>query len=812
LDASGTVKFGDFSAVSSGTWKPVVRKGAFLPFNTIILAAVMLFLAAMAVFSMVRIPTVVAEGKNLERTVIALIAGKTLSPEEKRKRIAVMKKRGMGLRVKFSVLVTSLIFAVVLLVSIPLGTFMIETQQQNLAQGLRKQAEVLLESLAAGARTYLPLQRTLELRLLPNQRSAMTDSLFVTITGEGSQDPTRFEYVWASDDPSILEKIDGDALIPGLSYLEDEVTPEIETLKNEIDAAASAAVSGIVAEMERLNEQTRPLVSRLIRGEDPETRAALSALQDEIQSLEIELTNRLNEVGSAIHTIPEFSVENFDLTTEAYLFFKPIVYRSSQKGVYYNGMVRLGVSTKSIIGQIEAARKGLIIRTGLIAFLAIIIGIGGSLILATIIIIPIKVLVRGVERIRDTQDKEELHDHEIAVKTRDEISELAETINQMTHGLVLAAKASKELTVGKEVQKMFIPLETDAGGKKLSTGHQESADFEFFGYYEGAKGVSGDYFDFKKLDENHYAVMKCDVAGKGVSASLIMVQVATLFINYFNSWQLKKDGLNLQKLVYTINDLVEERKFTGRFAAFTMGILNVKTGEATLCNAGDKLVHIYDASKGEMLVKELPAAPAVGVFPSFMVEMKSGFTQVRQVLDHGDTLFLFTDGIEEAKRNFRDSSFKQIVCDEPGIPENGLHGNHQKGAGNEEMGMDRIHGIVEAVFKKGSFELSKYHNPVPGEILSFDFSSCAGTAKDAVLALIAVEKVFRIYRDPKASSQDRVSVDRKVDQFLKDHFLRYADFFANPVEDPRNKEYVYFPGLKEDEQYDDLTILAIRKK
>jgi hypothetical protein len=51
-----------------------------------------------------------------------------------------------------------------------------------------------------------------------------------------------------------------------------------------------------------------------------------------------------------------------------------------------------------------------------------------------------------------------------------------------------------------------------------------------------------------------------------------------------------------------------------------------------------------------------------------------------------------------------------------------------------------------------------------------------------------------------------------VDQFLKDHFLRYADFFANPVEDPRNKEYVYFPGLKEDEQYDDLTILAIRKK
>ena len=54
---------------------------------------------------------------------------------------------------------------------------------------------------------------------------------------------------------------------------------------------------------------------------------------------------------------------------------------------------------------------------------------------------------------------------------------------------------------------------------------------EIFGYYEGAKGVSGDYFDFKRLDDTHYAMIKCDVSGKGVAAALIMVEVATLFIN-----------------------------------------------------------------------------------------------------------------------------------------------------------------------------------------------------------------------------------------------------------------------------------------
>ena len=66
----------------------------------------------------------------------------------------------------------------------------------------------------------------------------------------------------------------------------------------------------------------------------------------------------------------------------------------------------------------------------------------------------------------------------------------------MTQGLVQAAKASKELTIGKEVQKMFIPLDKDATGRTLSTGKQDIPGAEFFGYYEGAKGVSGDYFDY----------------------------------------------------------------------------------------------------------------------------------------------------------------------------------------------------------------------------------------------------------------------------------------------------------------------------
>ncbi len=54
--------------------------------------------------------------------------------------------------------------------------------------------------------------------------------------------------------------------------------------------------------------------------------------------------------------------------------------------------------------------------------------------------------------------------------------------------------------------------------------------------------MSGDYFDYKRLDEQHYALIKVDVSGKGVSAALIMIEVATIFQTYFKHWTLQSPG------------------------------------------------------------------------------------------------------------------------------------------------------------------------------------------------------------------------------------------------------------------------------
>ena len=106
----------------------------------------------------------------------------------------------------------------------------------------------------------------------------------------------------------------------------------------------------------------------------------------------------------------------------------------------------------------------------------------------------------------------------------------------------------------------------------------------------------------------------------------------------------------------------------------------------------------------------------------------------------------------------------------------------------------------------------KFHNPIPEEDLLFDFTECEGTVEEAVLAMVSVEKVFRLNPDPSATEEDRVDVDKNIDVFLKGHFKQYERYFRTKVGSEEEHSFVTYSHMKEDDQYDDLTILAIRKK
>lgn len=828
---SGQVKFGDFRSFRPTPLFILTDSKYAVPINLVIFVLIIAILAFLIIFSSRRIIAVSREARVYRQEIRALLTGE-LTDSERKARLKEMKRRGLGLRIKFALFTIIIVVSIVLIVAFPLGITMTGTQETLLARGLEEQTRVLLESLRTGAENFLPeavqpndIDGRIQLGRLPAQMSGVGAAEYVIITGQAQREQLDdgseyqapgFNYVWAENDPAILGKIDTGELVRGVSRLSDPVSERVSEIADRIDEEARAIVGDLPAQIQRLADEREMLFAKLQDIRAVVTQEEIARFQtltdEEIPRLREQLFDALDELDTESDVFPEYTVERLSRENTDYIFYKPIVYAETGEDTYFRGLVRVGISTEDIIGQISRARRDIVFTTGIISLVAIGIGIIGALILSTIIIIPIKRLVAGVEIIRDTEDKEELKNHVIHVKTRDEIAALAETVNQMTQGLAAAAAANKDLILGKDTQKMFVPLEQDpSSGRKLTTASDINEQVEFFGYYEGAKGVSGDYFDFTRLDAKHYAIIKCDVAGKGVPASLIMVEVATIFLDYFRNWSFGEEGIHLDRLAYRINDLVEQRGFKGRFATLMLIILNIETGASYFCNAGDKYIHLYDGAERKSLQKELPQSPAAGVFPSDLVEMGTGFVQVPMVLKSGDALLLFTDGVEEDKRIFRDASYQPIVCAEPGLEEGETHDTHVAGEGSEELGIPRIHRIIDSVFGRGSFELHKHHNPDPTERFDFDFSSCEGTVEEAVLALAAVDKVFRLYQPPGVGRESRVRVDVKIDEFMKRHFKQYDRYFRDPVHDEQFPEYVYFPFLAEDDQYDDLTILGVRK-
>ncbi len=842
FEAPGTIKIGDFSVRYLPGWVAGRVPSYTVPTSALLAAAVIALLAALIVISARKMAFVVREGAMIREEVTALIEGRASTGWiERNKKMREMQRKGAGLRFKFTLLMIILVILIVLIVSIPLSIQMIDQQRTTLAEGLKNKAEILLGSLALSSEIQISrgAEGYYDASFIPDNKSAMgAEALWATVTGPGDTDKAFRDYVWASNDPEWNNRHANYS--PATERMTDDIDALIPAIVEKIEADARQEVGMRVKENETNVARYNELIQKRDQKSLDEARAALAAALN--SQRDINKVLKTSESFTWVTISPAFKPDSLG---RSYVFYKPIVFLNREKDgagnarkdaagnplyTYYQGMVRLAVSTSAITAQIIGARNAYIRTTAEIALAAIALGILGAILLASITVIPIKKLAAGVAIIRDTVDKEELKSHTIEIRTRDEIGMLAETVNDMTKSLVKAAIASKDLMVGQDVQKMFLPLEKDAANRKGTTGGEETPKLEIYGYYEGAKGVSGDYFDFKKLDENHYAIIKCDVAGKGVSGALIMVEVATLFISYFRNWVTRKGDLarvkdpaekkrvqkeleRIDTLVYTINDMIEERGFKGRFAQLTVCLFDTRTGTAQICHAGDKIMHLYKADLGRMTHKELNDVPAAGVFPSELLDMKSGFKQIEHTLSPGDVMFLITDGFEESRRLFRDGNYAVMTCAEPDLKENEVHeGTHKKGDNYEEFGYPRIDGIVDAVFSKGRYRLIKNHGPISNEELVFDFSACTGSVKEAVLALASVEKVFRLYRDPSTGSTSKILVGNKVDDFLKDHFLQYSVYFSHRMEAQDGASAVTFTHLHEDDQLDDLTMIALRRK
>lgn len=775
------------------------------------LVAIIIFAITVTALSLRGLASAAGESITVHREIQALLEG-GIMPQEKQNRSDALKKKGFGLRLKMMAWTTLLLVTLVVLVILALSYIMTAREETTRVQGLQQRAQVLLDSMASGAKVNLPnaSSNLLALGDLTQEAETLSDSHYAVITGHGAEGKdTNIDYVWASNDANIAGKTDSQEFENGKSRLTIDGVKEIEQKCQELNSKAEERINSMSRQISELNAEGISLASK----SDKASADRLTEIGEITRQLNGRINNELDLLAKeGTGTYPEYDETKINYENTDYLFYKPVVYNYGSEETYVHGIVFLHISTQSLIDEMHEARMAILKISILALAVAVILGILSALLLSGIIVRPIKKLARHVAMIRDTDDKEKLAGKDIKIKSKDEIGMLGETVNEMTHGLVEAAVQAKNLTFGKEIQTRFLPLQQDNKGNTLTTGALKTQGADFFSYYAGADDLSGDYFDYRQIDKNHYAIIKCDVSGHGVPAALIMVEVATLFLNAFRSWNMKSraQGTNLEPVVGQINDLIENRGFKGRFAAFTMAILNSSTGEIWFCNAGDNIVQLYDGKLRQKRTITLPETPAAGMFSTDLVDMKGGYPVVKHILKKDDVLLLYTDGIEEAKRNFRNKKNEITACAEPNLKEGDKHENHAVGETSEEMGAERVKEIIETVYKKGIYSLKKSHD-LSEEEYTFDFTNCEGSAEDAIMALVSVEKVFRMYKREEPKVSDRVKVDRKIDEFLRLHFKEYSVWCMDRSDIENQPTHLYYNGILEDPQYDDLTLIAIKK-
>jgi sigma-B regulation protein RsbU (phosphoserine phosphatase) len=198
--------------------------------------------------------------------------------------------------------------------------------------------------------------------------------------------------------------------------------------------------------------------------------------------------------------------------------------------------------------------------------------------------------------------------------------------NAQLHETSLRQQATeRDLELAHKVQRGLLP----AAPPLLSGYH-------FFDFYEPANQVGGDYYDYVELSNQRLAVVLGDVSGKGVSAALLMAKLSGE-VRYCLASEPTPAAA-----VSRINSSFSRSGWQDRFVTFVLAVLDAKTNELTLVNAGH-MAPLLRHSKGvvEEIGEEETGLP-LGVDPDYQYE------QYTRAIAPGDFLALFTDGISEA--------------------------------------------------------------------------------------------------------------------------------------------------------------------
>lgn len=238
-------------------------------------------------------------------------------------------------------------------------------------------------------------------------------------------------------------------------------------------------------------------------------------------------------------------------------------------------------------------------------------------------------------------------------------------------------QAERDFQIAREIQRILLPSE-----------FPKIQGVEVGAISVPAQKLGGDYYDVVQVDATHWGVAIADVSGKGVSGALLMAMCRSTL-------RMQAAGnISPAQVLRQLNRIICPDMQEDMFITMIYGIFDTQSRSFTFCRAGHEAPLLYHPSTQQV---ESPAAQgmALGIDEGPVFDQSLAERQV--LLQKGDILMLYTDGISEAfNEQGQEFGCDQLVhairanahCTAKGISENienQVHGFIGKQPQNDDM-------------------------------------------------------------------------------------------------------------------------------
>jgi serine phosphatase RsbU (regulator of sigma subunit) len=186
-------------------------------------------------------------------------------------------------------------------------------------------------------------------------------------------------------------------------------------------------------------------------------------------------------------------------------------------------------------------------------------------------------------------------------------------------------RIEQELQVARRIQQASLPKEVP-----------EPEGWQITPYYQPAREVGGDFYDFHHLSEGRVGLVVGDATGKGVPAALVMSTTCGMLQSAARALDSSSPG----EVLAQVNETLLARIPTNVFVTCFYAVLDPESGSLRYANAGHDLPYLRRRSGNceELKARGMP----LGLMPGM------GYEEKEIVLDAGDSAFFYSDGLVEA--------------------------------------------------------------------------------------------------------------------------------------------------------------------